>query len=56
VNENYPETGKHIFFNEMHVVLHYDGGDTVEIAHSLRHGAPFFIPQNMCHRLISEFK
>jgi hypothetical protein len=38
VNENYPETGKHIFFkNEMHDVVHYDGGDTVKIAPSLRH-------------------
>jgi hypothetical protein len=45
VNENYPETGKHIFFkNEMHDVLHYDGGDTFKIAPSLRHDAPLFIP------------
>jgi hypothetical protein len=57
VNKNYPETGKHIFFkNEMHDVLHYDGGKTVNIAPSLRHDAPLFIPQIMCRRLISKFK
>jgi hypothetical protein len=54
VNENYPDTGKHIFFkNEMHDVLHYDGGDTVKIALSLRHFAPLFITQTMCRTLIS---
>jgi hypothetical protein len=36
----------------MHDVLHYDGGETVKIAHD----APLFIPQNMCRHLISEFK
>jgi hypothetical protein len=57
VNKNYPETGKHIFLkNEMHDVLHYDGGDTVKISPSLRHNAPLFIPQSMCRRLVSEFK
>jgi hypothetical protein len=57
VNKNYPETGKHIFFkNEMHDVLHYDGGDTVKIAPSLRHDDLLFIPQTMCRRLISDFK
>jgi hypothetical protein len=57
VNENYPETGKNIFFkNEIHDVLHYDGGVTVKIEPSLRHDAPLFIPQNMCRRLISKFK
>jgi hypothetical protein len=46
VNENYPETGKRIFFkNEMHDVLHYDGGYTVKIAPSLRHDAPFLYPK-----------
>jgi hypothetical protein len=56
VNGNYPETGKHIFFkNEMQDVLHYDGGDKVKIAPSLRHNAPLFIPQNMCRRLISDY-
>jgi hypothetical protein len=48
VNENYPETGKHFFFkNEIHDVLHYDGGETVKLAPSLRHDSPLFIPQNM---------
>jgi hypothetical protein len=57
VKENYPETGKHIFFkNEMHDVLHYDVGDTVKISPSLGHDAPLFIPQTMCRHLISEFK
>jgi hypothetical protein len=57
VNENYPETGKHISLkNEMHDVLHYGGGDTLKIAPSLCHDAPLFIPQTMCRRLISEFK
>jgi hypothetical protein len=57
VNENYPETGKHFFLrNEMHDVLHYDGGKTVQIAPSLRHDYPLFIPQNMFRRLISDFK
>jgi hypothetical protein len=57
VNENYPETGKHIFFkNEMHDVLHYDGGDTVKISPSIRHDTLLFISQTMYHRLISESK
>jgi hypothetical protein len=57
VNENYPETGKHIFFkNEMHDVLHYNGGDTVQIAPSLRHDVLFFTPKNMCRRPISDSK
>jgi hypothetical protein len=56
VNKNYPDTGQHIFLKKMHDVLHYDGGDTVKIAPSLRHDAPLFIPQNMCRRLTSEFK
>jgi hypothetical protein len=57
VNKNYPETGKHFSLkNEMHDVLHYDGGETVQIAPSLRHDSPFSIPQSMCLRLISEFK
>jgi hypothetical protein len=57
MNENYPKTGKHIFFkNEMHDVLHYDGGDRVKVAPSLRHDAPLFIPQHVYHRLISDFK
>jgi hypothetical protein len=57
VNENYHGTGKHFFFkNEMYDVVHYDGGETVKIATSLRHDAPLFIPQNMCRCLISEFK
>jgi hypothetical protein len=35
-----PETGKHFFYkNEMHDILHYDGGQTVKIAPSLRHDA-----------------
>jgi hypothetical protein len=37
LNETYPETGKHFFYkNEMHDVLHYDGGKMVKIAPSLR--------------------
>jgi hypothetical protein len=57
VNENYPETGKNIFFkNEMYDVLHYVGGYTVKIVPSLRHSDPMFIPQTMCRRPISEFK
>jgi cytidine deaminase len=57
VNENYPGTGKHIFFkNNVHGVLHYDGGDTVKIVCSLRHDTPLFMPQTMCRRLISEFE
>jgi hypothetical protein len=48
VNKNYPEKGKHFFFkNEMYDVLHYDGGETIKIAPSLRHDAPFYTPQNM---------
>jgi hypothetical protein len=50
VNENYPETGKHFFFKNK------SGGETLKIAPSLRHDAPLFIPQNMCHHLIFEFK
>jgi hypothetical protein len=46
VNENYPETGKHIFFkNEIHDVLHYDGGYTVKLAPYLHHDDPLFIPK-----------
>jgi hypothetical protein len=57
VNEHYSETGKHIFFkNEMHDVLHYDGDNTVEIAPSLHHDDPLFMPQIMYRCLISEFK
>lgn len=45
LNKNYSETGKHFFFkNEMHDVLHYDGGETVKIAPSLRHDAHLYIP------------
>jgi hypothetical protein len=37
VNEYYPETGKHFFFkDEMHDVLHYDGGEMVKIALFIR--------------------
>jgi hypothetical protein len=57
LNANYPGTVKHVFFkNEMHDVLHYDGGETVKIAPSLHRNAPLHIPQNMCRCLISEFK
>jgi hypothetical protein len=56
-NETYPETGKYFFYkNEMHDVLHYDRGETVKIAPSLRHDAPLYIPQNTCRRFTSEFK
>jgi glucuronate isomerase len=40
----------------MHDILHYDGGKTFKIVPSLRHDALLDIPENIFHRLISEFK
>jgi hypothetical protein len=54
--ETYPEKGKHLFYNdEMHDVLHCDGGDMVLIAPSLRHLVTLSIAQDACRKLISEF-
>jgi hypothetical protein len=48
LNQTYPEKA-HIFFkNEMHDVLHYDGGLTVEIAPSPRHNTVLYIPEDIC--------
>jgi hypothetical protein len=58
LNETYPEANSSFTKNEMHDVLHCDGGKKVKIAPSLRHTASLYIPEScaITSYLISEFK
>jgi hypothetical protein len=54
--ESYPEKGKHFFYREeMHDVLHYNGGLTVRVAPSLHHCLACSLPHQEVRCLIGLF-
>jgi hypothetical protein len=54
--DSFHEKGKHFFYKgKMHNVIHYDDGETVKFAPSLRHAEYFRLPQTTYRALIAEY-